>query len=186
MYKYVKYEFNEAQLELNTVSHIAESFFSPASSLENLRNRRSMEEDELHKRTRRLIDAVAALAAGTGFISVEPIKDAACNALSIFNFCNSTEDLERGPDEVTKQQATQQAFQAVRKQNKQELALLRDEVRLTQERVERIADTYTDISHMLGHIHTLEDAFRCYQLESGYSHFLQTSQVTNWSTLYTF
>ena len=148
MYKYLKQEVIEAQLELNTLSAIAESFFPPVASLGTPRKRRSIDEEEAHNRTRLLIGAVAALAAGTGFIIGEPSKDAACNALSIFIFCDSTEDLERELDQVTKHQKTQQqAFQTVQDQNNEKLALLRDGIRLTQKSVEPIKeDTYTQIS----------------------------------------
>ena len=40
MYKYLKQEANEAQLELNTLSDVAESFFPPESSLGPTRHRR--------------------------------------------------------------------------------------------------------------------------------------------------
>ena len=121
--------------------------FPPESSPGATRPRRSLDEDEPHNRTRLLIGAVAALAAGIGLILREPIKDAACNALSIFNLCDSTEELERELDQVTKQQKTQQkAFQTVQDQNKEKLALLRDKISLTQESVEKIKeDTYTHI-----------------------------------------
>ena len=138
-----------------------------------------MDEDEPHNRTRRLIVAVAALAAGRRFILGEPIKDAACNTLSIFNLCDSTEDLERELDQVTKQQKTQQQeFQTVQDQNNEKLALRRDETRLTQESVEKIReDTNTHISFLLDRIYILEEAFRCFQFESAYRHFLQSSQL---------
>ena len=179
MHNHLKTEINEAQSDLNTLSAIAESFFPPVASLGTPRQRQSIDVEEPHNRTRRLIGAVAALAAGTGFLLGEPIKDAACNALSIFNLCDSTKDLERELDEVTKEQKTQQqAFQTVQDQNNEKLALLRDEIRLTQKSVERIkTDTYTHISYMLERIYTLEDAFRCYQFEGAYRHFLQSSQL---------
>ena len=158
----MKQEFNEAQVELNTLSDVAESFFPPESSPGATRQRRSMDEEAPHNRTRRLIGAVEALAAGTGFILGEPNKDAACNTLSVFNICDSTEELERELDQVTKQQTTQQkAFQTVQGLNNENLALLRAEIRLTQESVEKIKDdTYTHISYLLERIYTLEDAFR--------------------------
>ena len=106
MHNHLKTEVNEAQSELNTLSAIAESFFPPVASLGTPRQRRSIDEAEPHNKTRRLIGAVAALAAGTGFTLGEPIKDAACNAFSISNLCDSTEDLERELDQVTKQQQT--------------------------------------------------------------------------------
>ena len=139
MYKYLKQEVNDAQLELNALSDVAESFFPPESPHGTARPRRPIDEDEPHNRTRRLIGAVAALDTVTGFILGEPIKDTACNAFSFFNLCDSTEDLERELDQVTKQQKTQQkAFQTVQDQNNEKLALLRNEIHLTQESVEEI------------------------------------------------
>ena len=118
MYKYLKQELNGVQLELNTLSDVAESFFPPDSSSGTTCRRRSIDEDEPHNGTRRLIVDVAALTAGTGFILEEPIKYAACNAHSIFILCDFIEDLERNFDQVTKQQQTQkQSFQTVQDQS---------------------------------------------------------------------
>ena len=190
MYNHLKAEITEAQSELKTLSAIAASFFPPIASLGTSRQRRSTAEEEPHNRTRWLIGAVAALAAGTGFNLGEPIKDVACNALSISNLCDSTEKLERELDQVTKQQKTQQqAFQMVQDKNNEKLALLRDEIRLIQESVERFKnDTYTRISYMLERIYTLEDAFRCYQFGSAHRHFFQSSQLylSQIGTLYTY
>ena len=139
MYKYLKQEVNKAQFELNTFSDVAECFLLPEYSPGTILRRRSMEDDEPHNRTRRLIVVVAALATCTGFILREPIKDGACNALFIFNLCDSTDNLERELDQVTKQQKKQQhAFRTVQDQNNEKLALLRDENRSTQESVEKI------------------------------------------------
>ena len=132
MYNHLKREVSEAELELNILSDVVESFFPPESSRGTTRQRRSIDEDEPHNRRRQLIGAVAALATGTVFILGEPIKAADCNAFSIFNLCDSTENLERDLDQVTKQQKTQQqAFQTVQDQNNVKLALLRDEIHLT-------------------------------------------------------
>ena len=81
---------------------IAESFIPPNLSPGTSRRRRSKDESDLHTRTRQLIGAVLALAAVTGFIVGEPIKDAAINALSIFILCDSTQDLDRELDQLTK------------------------------------------------------------------------------------
>ena len=60
----------------------------------------------------------------------------------------------------------------VQEKDNEKLALLRDEISLTQESVQRIKnDTYIRISYMLERIYTLEDAFRCYQFESACRHF---------------
>ena len=189
MYKYFKQEVDEAKLELNTLSDAAESLFPPELSPETTRRRRSMKEDQLRNRTRRLIGAVAALAADTGFILGELVKNAACNALSILNLCDSSEDLERELDQVIKQQKTQQqAFQTVLDQNNEKLAVLRDEIRLTHESVEKIKeDTYTHKSYMHERIYIFEVAFWCYRVKSAYRHFFQASQIylSQISTMYT-
>ena len=139
MYNYLKQQINGAQLELNTLNDVAESASPPESSPGTTRRRCSKEKDETHNRTRRLIAAVTALAAGVRSILGEPLKDAACNALSIFNFCDSTEDLERELDGVTKQQKSQQqTFQTVQEQNSENLALLRDDICVPQESVKKI------------------------------------------------
>ena len=168
----------EARLQLNTRRAITESFFPPISSLGNTRRRRSTEHDKADNRTQRLSGKVAALAAGTGLMPGEQIKDAAYNAVSVFSLCGSTEDLERELKQVTKQQKTQhQSFQTVQDQNIEKVTLPRDEIPLTQESVEQQKeDTYTHISYMLDRMYTLEDAFRCHKLESAYYLFLQNSQ----------
>ena len=68
MYNYLKQKINEAQLELNALSDVADSFFPPEISHATTRQRRSIDEDESHNRTRRLFGPIAALAPGTGFI----------------------------------------------------------------------------------------------------------------------
>ena len=45
MYNYLKPEVSEAQIELNTSSDVAKSFFPPESSPEATRRRRSTDED---------------------------------------------------------------------------------------------------------------------------------------------
>ena len=52
MCKCSKQEVKEAQLELNILSDVAESFFPPESSSGTTRRRRSIDEDEPHNRTR--------------------------------------------------------------------------------------------------------------------------------------
>ena len=101
-------------------------------------------------------DRDESFAAGTGFILEEPIKDTACNALSIFKLCDSTEDLERELDQVTKQQKThQQVFQTVRDQNNEKPALFQDETRLTQESLEKIKTILIHIILICLNVYTL-------------------------------
>ena len=82
----------------------------------------------------------------------------------------------------------QQGLRRVPDRNNEKFATLRDEIRLTQESVEKTKeDSYTHILYMLDRIYILEDAFRCYQFESAYRHFLQSSQLylSQFGTLYT-
>ena len=51
-------------------------------------------------RTKRFIGAVAACGAGAGLILGDPIKDAACTALSIFNMCIDNSQLSRDVEAV--------------------------------------------------------------------------------------
>ena len=52
MCKYLTQEVNEAQIELNTLSDVAEAFLPPESSPGTNRQRRSIDEYEPHNRTR--------------------------------------------------------------------------------------------------------------------------------------
>ena len=77
MYKYLTQKPNEAQIELNTLSVVVESFLPPESWSGATRRRRSIDEEEPKNRTRLLIGAVAALAASREFFLGEVFKDAA-------------------------------------------------------------------------------------------------------------
>ena len=55
MYKYLKQEADEAQLELNTLSDAAKPFFLPKPSPGITRRRRPIKEDQPHNRTIRAL-----------------------------------------------------------------------------------------------------------------------------------
>ena len=61
-------------------------------------------------RSKRAVGIIVAAAGGAGLVLGSPAKDAACSALSIFNLCTDTKDLEESVDHVM---ATQKQFQAV-------------------------------------------------------------------------
>ena len=99
--------------------------------------------------------------------------------------------MERELDQVTEQQRTQQqAFQTVQDQNNEKLALLQDEIRLTQESVEKIKeDSYkTHVLYARPYIHSR----RCIAMLSirkclaPLSSIVTTLLLTNWHTVYTF
>ena len=47
------------------------------------------------QRSKRIIGAIAALGASAGLILGDPLKEAACTVVSIFNLCNNTSSLSR-------------------------------------------------------------------------------------------
>ena len=55
-------------------------------------------------RSRRVIGAIAAVAAGAGLVLREPNKNAACNALSIFNLCKNNDALSQDVGNIMRTQ----------------------------------------------------------------------------------
>ena len=79
----VKQEMSASFKDQNGLSEITKSFFPQIYRTE----------EASIKRTRRFIGAVAAIGAGAGLILGDPIKDAACTALSIFKMCDDNSQL---------------------------------------------------------------------------------------------
>ena len=80
--RFLQLELAAATEEEATLMEVARSFIPP-----------SMKKDSAPKRQRRAIGAIAAIAAGAGMILGEPVKEAACTALSIFNLCRNDDAL---------------------------------------------------------------------------------------------
>ena len=93
------------------------------------------------KRTRRFIGAVAAIGAGAGLILGDPIKEAACTALSIFNMCDDNSQLSRDIEAVMDtQHQTVSTLQCVQVKNDDNFFLLGNEAKETQHNVKQIRD----------------------------------------------
>ena len=81
-------ELAAAQEEEVTLMEVAKSFIPPTPNKECE-----------PKRQRRANGAIAAIAAGAGMILGEPVKEAACTALSIFNLCRNDDALSKDVDQ---------------------------------------------------------------------------------------
>ena len=117
-----------------------------------------------HNPRRRLFPwCFAALAVGTGHILGACIKDAAYNAFSIENVCESTDDSAPELDQATTQQKIQQKpFKQYNTKN-EKLARLHDDIRVTEASFKRIKKiTCKHISQMLDSILKLEYVVRFY------------------------
>ena len=112
------------------------------------------------KRTRRFIGAVAAIGAGTGLILGDPIKDAACTALSIFNMCKNNSQLSRDIEAaMDTQQQTISTLQRVQANNDDNLFLLGNEVKETKHNVKQISHQVNE------HLQTLDVRMRTIRIE---------------------
>ena len=90
---------NVAHRDQNQIVEVALSFLP-----------RSIKPDHGTARSKRAVGRIAAAAGATGLVLGNPVKHAACSAVSIFNLCTDTKDLEENVDHVM---ATQKQFQAV-------------------------------------------------------------------------
>ena len=91
-------------------------------------------------RSKRAVGIIAAAAGAIGLVLGSPIKDAACSALSIFNLCTDTKDLEENFDQIM---ATQNQFQAALEKvqtKNDENFFLGNEIKETQESVPKITE----------------------------------------------
>ena len=70
----------------------------------------SITPDHVTARSKRAVGVIAAATGAAGLDLGSPVKDAACSALSVFNLCTDTKDLEENVDHAM---ATQKQFQAV-------------------------------------------------------------------------
>ena len=96
-------------------------------------------------RSKRFIGAIAALAASPGLILGDPLKEAACTAVSIFNLCDDTSSLSQDVDQILKtQEETIATLQRVQSANDENFFLLGTEVRATQQNVKNLRDAVND------------------------------------------
>ena len=79
-------------------------------------------------RNRRFVGAVAAVAAGAGLVLGDPVKDAACTALSYFSLCDCNSALARDVEYIlAHQKATSETLQLVQSRNDENFFLLGNE-----------------------------------------------------------
>ena len=103
-------------------------------------------------RSKRYFGAVAALAAGAGLIMGDPLKKAACTAVSIFNLCDDTSSLSQDVHQILKtQEETIATLQGVQSANDENFFLLGKEVRETQQNVKNLRDAVN------AHLQVLQD-----------------------------
>ena len=144
-------------------------------------------------RSKRFIGAIAALAAGAGLILGDPLKEAACTAISIFNLCDDTSSLSQDVDQILKtEEETIATLQPVLSANDENFFLLGNEVRKTQQNVKNLRDAVND------HLQVLQDRINgiqgdliqhkeCQPRQAQHSLFLQEIRyvISHLGTLYT-
>ena len=146
----VKQEMSASVKDQNGLSEIAKSFLPQIHRTE----------EASIKRTIRFIGAVAAIGAGARLILGDPIKDAACTALSIFNMCDDNSQLSRDIETaMDTQQQTILTLQRVQAKNDDNFFLLGNEVKETQHNVKQIRDQVNE------HLQTLDARMRTIKLE---------------------
>ena len=118
----IEKEINAAHTDQNQLVDVASSFLPP-----------SITPDHGTARSKRVVGIIAAAAGAAVLVHGSRVKDAACSALSIFNLCTDTKDLEENVDQVM---ATQKQFQALleRVQTKNDGSFLFWEMKLKKHR----------------------------------------------------
>ena len=128
-------EMAEADKHRNRLVEIATSFLPQQSMLAGERNIRS----------RRAIGLIAAAAGAARLIYGDPVKDAACSALSIFSLCSDNTELAADVENMLKQQTVfQKTLERVQNRNDEIFFLLVNEIKETQEIVANITEVLND------------------------------------------
>ena len=92
-------------------------------------------------RGRRALGLVAAAAGAAGLVFGDPVKKAACSALSIFSLCTENKALEADVDRILKkQEAMQNTLTRVQTENDRNFFLLGNEIKSTQESVAKVRE----------------------------------------------
>ena len=132
-------EIAEAKADRNRLVEIATSFLP----------QQSMPAGDIHSRSPRAIGLIAAAAGAAGLILGDPVKDAACSALSIFSLCSDNTELEADVENMLKQQTVfQETLERVQNRNDENFFLLGNEIKETQESVAKITEavSYTHLT----------------------------------------
>ena len=114
---------------------VAESFAPPPTKSNENKERTG------HSRQRRLIPALMAASGAAGLILGNPLKDAACSALSIFKLCSDNKDLKKDISTLMAQQNSfAETMKTVQTANDRKFVFLGSEISKTQENVKAIRD----------------------------------------------
>ena len=128
-------EIAEAKTDRNRLVEIATSFLPQQSMLAGNTGSRSP----------RAIGLLAAAAGAAGLILGDPVKDAACSALSIFSVCSDNTELEADVENLLKQQTLfQKTLERVQNGNDEKFFLLGNEMKETQESVAKVTAVVND------------------------------------------
>ena len=128
-------EIAEADKDRNRLVEIATSFLP----------QQSLHAGNTGSRSRRAIGLIAAAAGAAGLILGDPVKDAACSALSIFSLCSDNTELEADVENMLKQQTVfQKTLERVQNRNDENFFLLGNEIKETQESVAKITEVVND------------------------------------------
>ena len=128
-------EIAEAEVDRTRLVEIAISFLPQQSMLAG----------NTGSRSRRAIGLIAAAAGAAGLILGDPVKDAACSALSIFSLCSDNTELEADVENMLKQQTVfQKTLERVQNRNDENFFLLGNEIKETQESVAKITEVVSD------------------------------------------
>ena len=85
-------------------------------------------------RSPRAIGLIAVAAGAAGLILEDPVKDAACSALSVFSLCSDKTELEADVDNLIQQQTVfQKTLARVQTRNDEKFILLGNEIQETRE-----------------------------------------------------
>ena len=96
-------------------------------------------------RSPRAIGLIAAAAGAAGLTLGNPVKDAACSALSTFSLCSDNTELKTDVDNLLQQQTVfQKTLERVQNRNDEKLFQLGNEIQETQESVAMITEVVND------------------------------------------
>ena len=131
----IKIEVKQATDEQDMLAHVMKSFL-PKQYQRDVRKL---------PRSKRFIGAIAALEAGAGLILGDPLREAACKVVSIFNLCDDTSGLPQDVDQILKtQEGTIVTKQRVPAANDGNFFLPGNEVLTTQQNVKNLRDAVND------------------------------------------
>ena len=101
----------------------------------------SIKPDHGTARNKRAVGIIAAAAGAAGLVLGSTVRDAACSALSIFNVCTDSKDLEENVDHVmATQKQCQAVLERVQIKNDANFFILGNEIKETHESVRKITE----------------------------------------------